>query len=64
MHFHLDRLECPLVPLFDGDALAVLPKALNRLHELLQCVVALGIEFAVLEELVHGFLLTFLEHLF
>ena len=62
LHLHLDGLECALVPLLDGDALPVLTETLHGLDELLQCVVTLGVELAVLEELIHGFLLALLEH--
>lgn len=62
LHLHLDRFECPLVPLFDSDAKSELAKSLNSLDELLECVVALGVELAVLEELVHGLLLALHEH--
>ena len=64
LNLHLNRLECPLVPLLDGDALSKLSKSLNNFHELLQCIVTLCVELAVLEELVHGFLLALQEHLF
>ena len=62
LHLHLDRFECPLVPLLDSDAKSELAKSLNSLDELLECVVALGVELAVLEELVHGLLLALHEH--
>ena len=64
LHFHLDRLESALVPLFDGDALPVLTETLHSLDKLLERVVTLGVELAVLEELVHCFLLALLEHVF
>ena len=62
LNFHLDRFECFLMPLLEGDTLAELTETLNRLHELLQRVVAFRVKFAVLEELIHGLLLSLLEH--
>ena len=62
LHLHLDGLECALVPLLDGDALPVLAETFDSLDELLERVVTLGVELAVLEELIHGFLLALLEH--
>ena len=51
------------MPLLDGDAHPVLAQSLDRLHELLKRVVALGVELAVLEEFVHCLLLPAGKHL-
>ena len=51
------------MPLFDSDAHSVLTKSFDCLDELLECVVALGVELAVLEEFVHGLLLPAGKHL-
>ena len=64
LDLHLNRLESPLMPLFDGDSLSELTKAFDNFDELLQRVVTLGVELAVLEELIHGLLLALQEHLF
>lgn len=50
------------MPLLDGDTLAELSETLNSFHELLKGVVAFRIELAVLEEFIHRFLLSLLEH--
>ena len=62
LNFHLNRFECFLMPLLKGDTLTELTEALNCLDELLQRVMAFRVKFAVLEELIHGLLLSFLEH--
>ena len=51
------------MPLLDSDAHSILAESLNSLDELLERVVALGVKFAVLEELIHGLLLPTGEHL-
>lgn len=63
MDLHLNRLESALVPLLDRDSLSELTKSLQDLHELRQSVVTFSVEFAVLEEFIHSFLLAFIEHL-
>ena len=62
MKLHLDRLESALMPLLDSDSLSELAESLHGLHKLLQSVVALSVEFAVLEELIHCLLLPLYEH--
>ena len=62
LYFHLDWFECALMPLLNSDSLFELAEALYNFHELLESVVALRVEFAVLEELIHGLLLALLEH--
>ena len=64
LHLHLNRFECSLMPLLDGDALAELAETLHCLNELLERVMAFRVKFAVLEELIHGLLLALLEHVF
>jgi len=51
------------MPLLDGDSLPEFAKALYCLHKLFQSIVAFRVEFAVLKEFVHCFLLPLDEHL-
>lgn len=55
---HLDWLEGLLVPLLEADAHLVLTKAVEDPNKVLESCVALAVEAAVGEELVHSVLLT------
>ena len=57
-----DWLESTLMPLFNGNFHTVLTKTCDGLNELFEGVVALCVEFAVLEEFVHGLLLARDKH--
>lgn len=60
---HFDWLKSALMPLLDSDAHTVLSESFDCLDELLECVVALGVKLAVLEEFIHSLLLPAREHL-
>ena len=62
LDLHFNRLEGALMPLFDCDSHFELAETLNDLHVLLERIVALGVELAVLEELIHRLLLSLLKH--
>ena len=51
------------MPLLDSNLHSELTEALKVVNKLLQCLVALSVKFAVLEELIHRFLLAAFEHL-
>ena len=57
-----DWLESTLMPLFNGNFHTVLTETCDGLNELFEGVVALCVEFAVLEEFVHGLLLARYKH--
>ncbi len=63
LNLHLNRLESPLMPLLDCDLHTELSKSLQNFDKLPQSIVALGVKFAVLEELIHCLLFTSLKHL-
>ena len=52
------------MPLLDRDAHSELTQAFEIFDKSFKGRVALGVKFAVLEELIHGLLLAAFEHLF
>ena len=64
LYLDLQRLERPLMPLFNSNLESVLPKPLHSSNKLTQCGMAFLIESAIVEELIESLLFASLVHAF